>query len=689
MAGHGVKLDTLKDCLQFLEWLHDHKSAKYLVAHRLVRLLKDRYKTVDSSQIVEALSQFLNPVSTFHKRLCNKAETSKTIPNNNKEALNALLECIPKMLAATYFLRYNVDEAFKGLGGGNWASEPVGAVAMYAILRQPPNMYMKLASKIDEYLIAKDMSQEYGVMPGGFAADALKPDYKGEYKQGKVMTGDLIRILHKATNIQNYFLDVYSTTVLPTSGYDTPNVANALRLVRDFCWIFENVQQDDFKSHLYTREKCIDWQKLTEHCKKLKGPLGNIFTGKRFSFTGFGRDLNDLKKHNIAKKMASWFKKNLGIVKQKLEEIEPFTSKSRKQNLNNKRSVLQQYYTELSKYFTKSLFPYGFTFDGTKFEAGTTHYDDLKRHWDSAIGVLKDKKEGLDELVEILKGQQCSLKQHEKDDEESEDEHDDDVMLIDEENLPVTKTEASKPVITKSEAPKPTATKAQTAENGSAQNQGKKAEQGTPAATPKAAVTQPSSLSDSNSALPRGPDPSSGQEPGGKGSASRAAQGSDQNGPTAAGGYTTAPTVDASSGGGASGGSGDNRPQGGQSQRSDGSVTCSDGVKIQNFFKGGDQCFRQPNMPYRKPFSTQTLQNINKIGPRNYSPTASKNRTTPPTPTLSTLPAVLIPDFTLDLPVAVLVMGVITMNQVVGETYSGIGIFQVMYLQMVHQWMIR
>ncbi|CDR97210.1 Ribosome-binding protein 1 [Babesia bigemina] len=557
MADHGVPLKSLKDCMQFLQWLHDRKDVQDLVAHRLDKFLKDRYKSVSPVAIATDLSQFLNQVSRFHEKLCNKAEVSKQRPKTTKSALNALLECIPKVLSACYSLRYRVDAKFDQIGGGGWADKQVGQVTLFAKRRMP---FKSRATEIEKYLIADDESQ-YGVIPGGFDAIELKESHQGGYAEGFLMVGDLHNICekHAGRGLQNYFLDVYSTSVIPkTTGTQISNVANALRLVQDFCRIFEKVKhQDDFEKYLYLKDRCINMEDLTKHCAKLKKPIGDIFKKERFSFTGYAREDKHLYDEKFAKKMASWFRTHLNAVKEKFEKIKAFKAIIQSNERSFKRSTLDaQAKAKLADYFTHHFFPYGFTFHGHDFNTWGNTYDVLTKDWDGVIEKLNKTDEGLTKLVDILNGKGCKLqevdKEHTVKDEEAEEEQDiPDVALQDEESE-ATKTEAAKPQIVQSDGAQNQGKKVEGAQNQNkksegAQNQGKKAEgnqhpQGDNSETnspgssvAKTVQTQTSSISSADSPSSGAPDTSSGLGKSGQGSASVPGRGSNQDGLAGAG----------------------------------------------------------------------------------------------------------------------------------------------------------
>ncbi|GBE61033.1 Ribosome-binding protein 1, putative [Babesia ovata] len=515
MATHNIQLGTLKECLQFLMWLNHSKqsSMKTDVATQLSNRLEGKYNTVNPTQIASALSTFLSSVSNFHKKLCKTPMPGNYVGKDATAALDALLECIPKFLAVMYFLRYNVDANFAVLGGGKWANNQVGRGI--------------LGGEADKYL-TEQYSSKYGVIPGGFGRGEIKYDPRRGYSPASKMATDLINILNKRSverNVQNYFLDVFSTSVLPpTSGTQDSNTANALALVRTFCEIVGKEKDGggdliktlntDFKSS----DKRICWDNLKDHCEKLKRKFGNIFTSQRFSFTGFGRESQHLKKEEFAKDTARWLRDNLDKVKTNLGEIK--TGNAMKNT---------------AEYFTKNLFSFGFTFNGSRFDMREKGVEALKKDWRDVINEFKNPKGDLDRLREILSGTytaSCPPPPPKKPEAPPAKVPEAPKEVVPEKKVPVpkkpevppakvpevpkkpvpetkvpvtppkkpevppeptktdnarpvaTKTEAAKPVVTKAEAAKPTATKTEGNQNQGkkaegAQNQGKKGE-GTP-----------------------------------------------------------------------------------------------------------------------------------------------------------------------------------------------------------------
>ncbi|GBE61956.1 ribosome binding protein [Babesia ovata] len=392
MAKHGIPLGTLKECLMFLEWLNHSKHMRDQVAKELHDRLSGRYLNPNQQQIQQALTTFLGNVSTFHNKLCNKA-SQKHISSNPTAVLDALSECIPKFLAVMYFLRYQVDASFSKLDGGKWKDHMVGQ----GILGRELQAYLTTSS-----------GSKYGVIPGGFGrhGDVKRGSGRNGYRQGSDMASDLTAICEKHSNkpnIQNYFLDVFSTSVLGQHGTDLPNTANALALVRTFCEIVVNDKGGELISklnaHRASSDKHICWNNLKAHCEKLQEQFSKIFKGERFSFTGFGREPEHLKKEEFAKEAADWLRDNLDKVKTNLGNIDT-TNKA----LGKKSPA------ELTDYFNKYLFPYGFTFDKNNFGSGMNPHDVLS----GVINDLKRGDDGLDKLKQILEGEVCPPEKQEE-----------------------------------------------------------------------------------------------------------------------------------------------------------------------------------------------------------------------------------------------------------------------------------
>ncbi|CDR97471.1 hypothetical protein BBBOND_0313730 [Babesia bigemina] len=579
----AINLNTLKECLQFLEWLKGRKWAdlRTRLAGRLARLLDKKYEGVDHKQIESSLSIFLGHVSTFHHKLCNRAGQSNINRFTAKDALEALLQCIPKLLSVIYFLQYHVDKRFSKVGGGDWEGEQVGRIAWFSTYGPDFVKRMKSsAGPIDKYLIESSGS-EYGVIPGGFDASDLKQLGHGGYSEGRLMTKDLVNIFDKDVNRNNLFRDVFVTSAVSKNpSVEKANIANALRLVEDFCGIFKNSKNaEDFKSHLESRGSCINWDDLKQHCSTLKDKFSKLFTNNRFSFTGYGRTYEFLDK-SMDKKMAKWLKNNLNAMRNQLGGVGGRL--------------------DVKTFVDTYLIPYGFTFNGYKVGTGRDNYQALKKDWDAVIGELKKDNGGLQKLKQLLDGTLCPNRKKDKqpktdsepkpgpelideDDDEDEDEDEeepwDDNLVYEDTGL---EAENAAPIKPKAEAPpakvpeikKSDGTPNQGKKVEGAQNQGKKAEgaqnQGkkaegdtsqngqSEAKSPSSRVsqvvqTQPSSNSSADSEPPGAPGPGSGQGPGDQAATSGASQQSGREGQTSSGGDAISSTNDGVGGGGMDG----------------------------------------------------------------------------------------------------------------------------------------
>ncbi|CDR94696.1 hypothetical protein BBBOND_0109940 [Babesia bigemina] len=556
---------TLKECLQFLEWLKGRKWAdlRSQLSGRLKRLLDKKYDGVNQNQIATALSQFLDLVSHFHKKLCQTAGQSIIKRITPKDALEALLQCIPKLLSVIYFLQYHVDKRFARIGGGDWEGDQVGKIAWFATYGPDVVKRMKAnVGPIDKYLIETSGSK-YGVIPGGFDPSDLKQLGRGGYSEGRLMTDDLVNIFDKGRNPNNLFRDVFVTSaVSKNSSVDKSNVANALRLVEDFCGIFKTSKNaDDFKSHLESRGNCINWDDLKLHCETLKNTFSKLFTNNRFSFTGYGRTYEFLDK-SMDKKMAKWLKNNLNAMRNQLGGV-------------GRR-------LDVKTFVDTYLIPYGFTFNGYNVGKGKDTYQALKKDWDAVIGELKKDNGGLQKLKQLLDGTLCpKQKPQERDADDAKavnDEGDDDDVEEDEDEIwgedvvyedTGLDTEDAAPITPKSEPP-PAKVPESVKKSEGGQNQGKKAEGNSDqdngqsatkspvSSAAEALQTQPSSVTSQDLQSSGDPVSSSGQDPNVQGSASGPAQSSDQvyqtgqisNGASSAG-------SGADSGGGGAGGGAD------------------------------------------------------------------------------------------------------------------------------------
>ncbi|GBE60153.1 Ribosome-binding protein 1, putative [Babesia ovata] len=406
MAAKSVSFKTLKECLEFLEWLNNSNQDRLrgLVAKELAALLKSFYHNADQKQIIPALSRFLGHVSTFYKKLCKSAGGVYHGSKGPKDLTEALLDCVPKFLTAMYFLWYNVDRWFDALGGGKWKYNVPGMEGWsWWALR-----YGDWGGGLQKYLTSSD-STKYGVMPGGFDAKDLKEGWYyysyGGYYYAEDMAADIKRILKKDRNMHNFYRDVFVTTIIASTGLEHVNTANAVGLVGVFCEIVnaeanknssggQLIKQldEDLRKQQEFRDRQINWDELKKHCAKLKKSLiDKLFVASYFNHTGQSPDIKNLNQTEFAKKTAQWFRSDLLKVRQNLRKSYriDYTSSA----------------VPLNFFATTFLFPHGFIFGKGQYGTLGDDRDVLKKDWPIVIKELEQDGRGLKRLVRILKGE--------------------------------------------------------------------------------------------------------------------------------------------------------------------------------------------------------------------------------------------------------------------------------------------
>ncbi|GBE59575.1 ribosome binding protein [Babesia ovata] len=427
MEKHNIPLNTLKDCLQFLQWLHSGPG------------------TVDKVKF--ALSDFLGHVSAFYERLCYNPDPGSYGTKSAEDIANALLECIPKFLAAIYFLEYCVDPSYDKLGGGGWQKNFPGYEKEWV----KHFWQQEWGGDLQKYLRAESGDKYGGIIPGGFTYGEVRYYSQWrDYYQGYSMVFDLQKILSKEH--YNFFRSVFVSSVFSlSSGTATPNTASSLSLVRTFCDIVREEDEKDGGTSLkaaldedlkkYNPPKSICWKDLKAHCAQLRDKLTTLFNKpERFDFTGLSTALKNLQKEELAKRTANWIRMYLTTVRGKLNPIDTRSGVIDKPNKDN-----------LGKYFTDNFFPYGFRLDVKKrFNIPERDVKNLMTDWRDVIEGFKKMDVDLDKLKQILDGtynKSCKTPTPPP------------ATKTDSARPVVTKTEAAKPVVTKAEAAKPTATK--------------------------------------------------------------------------------------------------------------------------------------------------------------------------------------------------------------------------------------
>ncbi|GBE59343.1 ribosome binding protein [Babesia ovata] len=423
-GGNRFYFTSLRDCFIFFDWLKTEKEAEL---SGVVKILHARistyYKDIEPKDIESHLTNFISKVETFYKKLMYQHVPHAILVGTASikggatldDTVDALFECLPKFLAAIYYLWYYVSYTFVKLGGGEWKENNPGYV-----VRWWKHLGYDYGGGLNKYLISNKHDDYGGIIPGGFSSSEIRYGYDwGGYRYGYSMVTDLKNIFGKIDD--QFFRDVFATSVLSAAGSERVNTANALALVNVFCDIVAEVQTPDggnlkkvLEEEIKEKGSCsINWLFLKDHCSRLKDSLGKIFKENKFSFTGYGRKSEELNKEKFAKKAANWLRSNLEKVRKNLEKIKRFESEydyhaHEFARLSKHHDMLKEYYAALGPYFTKNLFPYGFTFYGEKeFSRANAPYEDLRKEWDSVIYDLTRDSGNLVELKKILDGEKC------------------------------------------------------------------------------------------------------------------------------------------------------------------------------------------------------------------------------------------------------------------------------------------
>ncbi|GBE61949.1 ribosome binding protein [Babesia ovata] len=408
MAPHGVKLITLRDCFEFLHWLHKNSGVRDQVARELMTRYENSYNHISfTGQLPRAVSEFLEHVSKFYKKLVTTPIEKSYIDPKAKDVTEALLDCIPKFLAALYFLLYNVDRWFEAVGGAKWKYNYPGWETTWVRYV----WHREYGGRLQNYLRAS-LSVKYGdLIAGGFGEGEVTYGYDYNsiygYWYGESMVNDLKAILDKHNHKYNDFRDVFFTTVISKTGAGTHkvNTANVLALVKTFCEIVAaeakrgtdggkliKALEREFKSS----KKCINWNKLKSHCSRLNSELEKLFKIEGFSYTGQARSVNELNTDTFAGETAVWFRNNLHEVQHNVKQI-------------NKSFPVDDtlYLTALRPFATKNIFPYGFIFGKDRYGTMGDAWKKLSDHWPSVIDMLGSDGDGLDKLKTLLDGEEC------------------------------------------------------------------------------------------------------------------------------------------------------------------------------------------------------------------------------------------------------------------------------------------
>ncbi|CDR97512.1 hypothetical protein BBBOND_0400080 [Babesia bigemina] len=382
---HGFLFSSLKDCFVFFSWLHEGDGKVYLepVISYLHQRVSKYYNWIDSISIKVELSNFLGHVTRFYGKLVfTVTKDAASIPGDKKmksaeHIVNALLECLPKFLAAMYYLWYNVDVTFRGVGGGGWAENWLG-----------------YGGGLDTYLTKPYRSASGGIIPGGFELRELRYGWVyANYTQGKKMTTDLRWILDKKVE-QNYFRDVLALSTIIDSGTESVNTANALAVVNLFCEIVAEEAKKKESGNLrkkldeMVKPKCLNWTELQLVCSAIKTSYANMFTHGPFDITGEATKASYLKSEDFAVHFARWYKEKFERILQHVGKMHSFVTESA--SFNNRSLVTTVFY------------PNGIVYKGNN----VVQANGFLEHWEwtNALESFVDDNRGLRKLKELLDG---------------------------------------------------------------------------------------------------------------------------------------------------------------------------------------------------------------------------------------------------------------------------------------------
>ncbi|CDR71886.1 hypothetical protein, conserved, partial [Babesia bigemina] len=441
MSGHGVTLDTLKECFEFLEWLNGGQGQKNNVVNAFMTKLRPYYGSNSQfkKQLQNRYVNFVKNVASLHKKLSSqqvsRRGTYKVTPRDANQILDALLECTPKFLAALSFIQYHVDATFRDVGGGDWA------------LQSPKSR------DFQEFLTTGN-----NIIRGGFDAMEL-----GNVKGGTLVE-DLKTILNKYGARGNPVHDHFRNVILTTLGksLDAVNTGNAVFLLPVFCELV--IGDPDGNKYKSSVEKAIGtnticWTDLKDHCQLLKEHIDQL-TAAGFSATGIAFKPKEPVK--FVTKAAEWCKANLSKAAGELGKMIPPSIRST---------------AELQSYAKDKLYPNGFIFDGSKPRVWAKSSNLNK--WDPIFQKFVQLDETLRTLKEILEGtynKSCTAPSSPKPQPSHVKVPEAPKEVVPEKKVPASPgTEAVKPVVTKAEAAKPTATKTEATKTEAAKPQAKNA----------------------------------------------------------------------------------------------------------------------------------------------------------------------------------------------------------------------
>ncbi|GBE61951.1 Ribosome-binding protein 1 [Babesia ovata] len=420
MTAHGVKLDTLKDCFKFLQWLKNNGDKQGQVTDALFKRIATYYNNPGFKVLLpDSLNDFLRHVSELHDQISKNTDLGDYKKHSADDIVKAFSDCLPKVHAALSLLLFHVDYTYGGVGGGTWKEfETQGNVS--------------LGNGLKMFFTGFN-----GVIDGGFKPDEL------QNVQGKTLAENLNNALKRTTITPDLFTSVLFNNLVKDDWHDL-DAGNVLLLLWAFCGYVQSHEKDNhglkekLQEELRRKNMCFRWQALVRHCKLLEKELSKLFGSDEnqgaFSTTGRAFDPTALKPDAFAGAFERWFTRHWTEMTGALEKI---------------RGSVEDFAENHAEFTPESLYPYGIVLNKDQRDKWPEGLKNLH----GVLDVLGNSDEGdLKTLKDILNGYTCPAQPPPK-----------------------------KPEVTKAEAAKPTATEDTEAQNQGKKadgtpNQGKKAE---------------------------------------------------------------------------------------------------------------------------------------------------------------------------------------------------------------------
>ncbi|CDR96976.1 hypothetical protein BBBOND_0308790 [Babesia bigemina] len=421
-TAHGVPLGTLKECLQFLEWLNSRQggSMQRLVSGKLATRIGLYYNNPTFNiQFELSISNFLRHSSLLYKQISRSASPGNFGSKSANDITAAFSECLSKVHSAFSYLRHNVDYIYGSVGGGR--------LAKFQLNQSGDN-------ELKTYLTANDDLYN-GIISGGFDEGELN-NIKGE-----LLVHNLMNALERQTITPDVFTSVLFNN-LEKDDWHKQDAGNVLLLLWAFCEYVETHEEggdlkNNLQAELQKKGMCFDWGRLVAHCKVQKQFLDKLFgntddfSTKPFTTTGRAFTPDALKPEAFAGAFEKWFENHWDDIGEALEEI---------------KMGVEDLEESTADFSPESLYPYGIVLNNREKH---TWRDGLKNLPGVLNALVDSGDKGLATLKDILGGEQCpklELQSPQSSPKAA--------------TPPVATPAAAKPVATKTEATKPVINKA-------------------------------------------------------------------------------------------------------------------------------------------------------------------------------------------------------------------------------------